>query len=139
MDGDILDFAFFPYAIGCAVVHLCADTVLGGDKTREPSQVESNVNRIVSAIHATVMFYLSITYWQQVPLSFWLMDNVVLDAGVTAHQSLTIHCMIGYLLYDTVIELRVGKGWQIFAHHIVGFLSHALTLYYNCGPAATYR
>eukprot|EP01031_Cornospumella_fuschlensis_P047590 gene47590-58301_t len=106
MDENILDFAFLPYAIACAVVHLCADTVLGGDKTREASQVESNVNRVVSAVHAMVMFYLSATYWLQVPLSFWLMDNVVLDKEVTAHQSLTIHCMIGYLLYDTVIELR---------------------------------
>lgn len=58
--------------------------------------------------------------------------------GVGPYERRTINLMIGYLVYDFVVEIFTTEKLDILIilHHIVGLVSHFATLMANCGFSA---
>jgi hypothetical protein len=131
--------AAVPYGLGCSLLHTLIWAFTSQQKSIESKKVHVIVNRVVASIHALIMFSLTATYWANLRTSFWILnENLIVEADITPFQRMTIECMIGYLIYDTIVELRIGKGWMMLGHHIIGFISHILALIGNNGSAATY-
>eukprot|EP00981_Chlorochromonas_danica_P010256 scaffold3058_cov165-Ochromonas_danica.AAC.47 len=97
-------------------------------------------NRVVSAIHASIMTCLTTYYWFQQETSFWIgEEKVFIAAEVTPLQALAVELMLGYLIVDTCVEWIYNKDYLTLAHHFAGMISHLITLLENDGSAGAYR
>ena len=124
------------YAVFCSVFHaisfLISPLIVPSFSKFSGSNKIYWYNRNVSVVHACLMTYFGISY-------FLKEETAVIAPNVSEYQKIAIDVMIGYLIYDTIVELFVGGGKLILAHHVFGLLSHISTRYADCGPAAHYR
>ena len=111
--------------------------------TLEASLQYQMFTKVTSTAHAIGMFAMTAYYFLYINTK-WEIDFVS-DSNHT-HESLCTYAMIGYLIYDTLIELKPyfspkSKGnkieFEFIIHHILGLISHVTTLYYR-KPCAFY-
>lgn len=133
------------YAFCCLLVQILSGFVSplvipGFSKIKEPVTAANWCNRSVSFIHASIMFFRALHFWQNMESASLNLDvNHVDSRSVSGYETLTVDIMIGYLLYDTVYEFSSNKGVPLMlAHHIVGVFSHVATRLYCSGPATYY-
>lgn len=148
------------YAIFCIVLHLIVLSFLSWWTTnRANNHINNNnntttattsrlshrkkvniANRVVSAIHASIMTCLTTYYWFQQETSFWIgEEKVFIAAEVTPLQAMAVELMLGYLIVDTCVEWIYNKDYLTLAHHFAGMISHLITLLENDGSAGAYR
>lgn len=112
----------------------------GFQKLKAEGKASNWYNRNVSFVHATLMFSRAYHFWTTKENWHWTVPTEAINTRtISAYESLTIDIMIGYLIYDTIYELRNNKGVALMlAHHVVGFFSHVLTRALCSGPASYY-
>ena len=99
------------------------------------------VNRIVASIHAALMFFLAISYWiRSYPAILQSPAGTVADP----QQIFAVEIMLGYLLYDCLIDTMWPKDdgtWDLsmVVHHIMGAISLGAVRYYHSVPGYFYN
>jgi hypothetical protein len=91
-------------------------------------------NRAVSTAHASIMFICAIYYWVYInpTMKFSEVNTIHI------HQRNTIDIMMGYIIYDTLIEMSTTRQLDTMLHHILGMISHISTRLSDSDPAAFY-
>lgn len=123
-----------PYACICAAVHAFSFSAFSGRlKAFVKKDKVAFSNRMVSTLHAVVMFSMAVKYW------LFINPDMQLGELVDEYQAFCVQVMLGYLLYDTIFELTAGKQIMTLGHHILGGASHISVLYSNHGATGFYR
>jgi hypothetical protein len=132
------------YAALCFVVQRIASFLSSliphFDVLKNKNNVDNWNNRVVSLIHASIMFYRASFFWMVLESGALSVSPVYINKRpISGFESRTIDLMIGYLIYDSAYEFYTNKGVpMMLAHHGMGFLSHILTRATCCGPASYY-
>lgn len=123
-----------PYGAICAMVHILSFSgVAGRLKDFKTKDKVALANRVVSTMHAIIMFSMTANYW------FFVNPKMDMGAFVDDYQAFCLNVMLGYLLYDTLFELTAGKQVMTLGHHVMGAASHISVLYSNHGAIGFYR
>lgn len=79
------------------------------------------MNRICAAIHATFQFSLTVYYWifLNTSVDFNRDNKYIKDFEISCHDY-----MMGYLIYDVIIEIIGSRNKLNLMHHIIGYASH---------------
>lgn len=87
------------------------------DKKRNPECM----NRICSTFHASIQFAYTVYYWLTLNtiIDFNRDNKKISDYEIGCHDY-----MMGYLIYDIVVELLGSRSILNLSHHIIGFASH---------------
>jgi hypothetical protein len=115
-----------PYFLFCCVLHFLLYAIFSSKLPKfSPANKASFYNRGVSTFHATLMFCLSVYYWVNLNPS----GNI--ETRVGSYPIKCVWVMCGYLLYDTLFEIKSGPQFMTLAHHIFGGASHLTVLMAN--------
>lgn len=80
--------------------------------------------------HSVVQFSLTAYYW------IYLNPSRTISIDISTHECFCIDIMMGYIVYDTMNEMMTNQEKDTLLHHVMGFLSHLSTRWYNCGVAS---
>jgi hypothetical protein len=126
------------YAVVCGLLQLgwqiLSPTLLPNFHVLSEENRSSCYNRLVSSVHAVVMFTIAVYYWGfcNTELSF---DYIKLHTAWI--ENFALNLMLGYLLYDCLFELMHARQMDTLVHHFFGILSHSTSLWTQ-NPAALY-
>lgn len=94
-----------------------------------------DTRRFTATLHAVFMFSSAFKYW--------VFLNPMMEIGATSSyfEERSIDFMMGYLWYDTIIELVVKQkpNKETLAHHVFGLISHLSARLSQNGAATFYR
>ncbi len=124
------------YAVGCFLAQLVctflAPLLIPNFKSFEFNNKRNTSNKLVSMVHAIIMFSRAAFYWAE------LNPKMHVTVIPTEYQLYTIHIMMGYLIFDTCFEMMNDRDPATLIHHVLGFISHACTVAYDDGSGAFY-
>ena len=118
----------------CVFIHgiclLVSPALLKEFRNQKQDVLHEWCNKATSSFHAIVLFSLTFNYW-------YCLD-IEIRTYVGDYEKMCLKMMLGYLLYDCAHEimLSITISRSTMFHHILGFLSLALILYYDCGVGA---
>ena len=101
------------------------------------------VNRIVSSLHALLLFYAAGFYWV-VKVGMLTLFKLPRTGSIDEWSGSCIDIMVGYIYYDIVADIipeiiLKGTGeYLMIAHHVVGLASLLLIRIYDFAPGAHY-
>ena len=87
-------------------------------------------NRGAALMHAITMFSFAIYYW------LFKNPDRIIQKEVGDYDGFCLDNMMGYIVYDTFHELATNREADVLGHHVMGYISHIMTRYYNSGPGA---
>lgn len=121
------------FAFQIVVIYISKPCIPGFDQLKKDIR-RTWYNRAVSTAHASIMFLSSIYYWLYInpTMKFSEVNTIHI------HQRNTIDIMMGYIMYDTIIEMMSTRQLDTMLHHIFGMISHLSTRFSDSDPAAFY-
>ena len=127
------------YTVMCFALHYLSDPMIAlffpsTAEWKHGKKVDA-YNRLVSSVHAVLMFALTLYYWVEKNPSMNLVGY-----NIDSLQALTHDAMIGYLVYDTITNYAlVATGDNMtMVHHLLGLITHISARLFNSGPASFY-
>lgn len=88
--------------------------------------------RATSSVHAAVMFVLSLYYWTR------LNSDVAIHSDVSEYEGFLLDIMLGYIVYDTIVEIISTWDKEVMLHHVLGTITMLTTRMLGCGVASHY-
>lgn len=125
------------YAIVLAIVQyswksISVAFIHGFEHKVPPKERKIWYNRATATMHAVIQFSLAANYW------LFENPNRTISPRVSPFEAMALDLMLGYLIFDTVVEATANCERDTMLHHVMGLISHFLTRYYDCGAAAYY-
>ena len=109
------------YCALCFILHyfwaLFSGILIGGFNDLSEEVRTTWHNKGVSTVHAIIMFTLACYYWKTIN------PYMIIESSVSTFEARMLDIMLGYLYYDTVLELWASCSPDILIHHGIVLVS----------------